>query len=142
MYDITLKKIEHYLYYYNLMDYKISLLKEEHEDCNYKQTYKIWIKNQSNSLENEAIRNISVEQRIYKLKKWQMLISQILNKYKLENKEKYKFICYKYFKKLNHYQIQSRMHLNKHEQEELKLEILNYILFVAIKKNMLKEVEV
>ena len=46
MYDITLKKIEHYLYYYNLMDYKISLLKEEHEDCNYKQTYKIWIKNQ------------------------------------------------------------------------------------------------
>ena len=71
-----------------------------------------------------------------------MLISQILSKYKLKNKEKYKFICYKYFKKLNHYQIQARMNLNKHEQEELKLEILNYILLVAIKKNMLKEVEV
>ena len=142
MYDISLNKIENYLYHYNLIDYRICLLEEELSDCNYKQTYNIWIKDQSNSLENEAIRNISVEQRIYKLKKWQMLISQILSKYKLKNKEKYKFICYKYFKKLNHYQIQARMNLNKHEQEELKLEILNYILLVAIKKNMLKEVEV
>ena len=142
MYDISLKKIENYLYHYNFIDYKISLLEEELSDYNYKQTYNIWIKDQSNSLENEAIRNIGLKQRIYKYRKWQTLISQILDKFKLEDNKKYKFICYKYFKKLNHYQIQARMNLNKNEQEDLKYEILNYIFTVAIKKNMLKEVEV
>lgn len=142
MYDISLNKIENYLYHYNLIDYRICLLEEELSDCNYKQTYNIWIKDQSNSLENEAIRNIDLKQRIHKFKKWQILINQILNKFKLEDNEKYKFICYKYFKKLNHYQIQARMNLNRSEQEKLRLEILNYILDVAIKKNMLKEVEV
>lgn len=141
MYDISLNKIENYLYHYNLIDYRICLLEEELSDCNYRQTYNIWIKDQSNSLENEAIRNIGLQQRIYKFKKWQILINQILNKFKLEDNEKYKFICYKYFKKLNHYQIQARMNLNRSEQEKLRLKILNYILDVAIKKNMLKEVE-
>ena len=34
------------------------------------------------------------------------------------------------------------MSLTEEEQDSLKFEILNYILAVAIKKNMLKEVEV
>jgi len=142
MCDISLKKIEHYLYQYNLLDYEIALLEEKITDCNYKQTYNIWIKKQNNSLENEAIRNINIEQKIYTIKKWKTLITKILEKFKFEDNKMYKFICYKYFKKLNYYQIFARMNLNKKEQEELKTEILNYILVVAIKKNMLKEVQV
>lgn len=70
------------------------------------------------------------------------MINAILEQYKLKDKMKYKFICLKYFKKLTPIKIQERMDLTLKEQEKLKIEILNYILSVAIKKNMLKEVEV
>ena len=82
------------------------------------------------------------EQRIYKVRKWQSLITAILEYYKTKDKLKYKFICLKYFKKLTPIKIQERMSLTEEEQDSLKFEILNYIFAVAIKKNMLKEVEV
>lgn len=142
LYNSGIKKIEYYLKRYNLLDLKICKLSEYTEDQDYKQTYNKWIKNKSSSLEEEAIRNIELEQRIYKVRKWQSLITAILEHYKAKDKVKYKFICLKYFKKLTTIKIQERMDLTEEEQESLKVEILNYILAVAIKKNMLKEVEV
>lgn len=140
LYNSGIKKIEYYLKRYNLLDLKISKLTDETDNQNYKQTYNVWLKNKSSSLEDEAIRNISLEQRIYKIRKWQNLITFILEYYKSKDKVKYKFICLKYFKKLTPIKIQERMNLSNNEQEELRIEILNYILAVAIKKNMLKEV--
>lgn len=140
LYNSGIKKIEYYLKRYNLLDLKISKLTDETDNQNYKQTYNVWLKNKSSSLEDEAIRNISLEQRIYKIRKWQNLITFILEYYKSKDKLKYKFICLKYFKKLTPIKIQERMNLSNNEQEELRIEILNYILAVAIKKNMLKEV--
>ena len=64
------------------------------------------------------------------------------NIYEKDGYRKYKFICLKYFKKLTPIKIQERMNLTEDEQEDLKIEILNSMLAVAIKKNMLKEVEV
>lgn len=142
LYNSGIKKIEYYLNRYNLLDLKISKLSEYTEDQDYKQTYNKWIKNTSSSLEEEAIRNVELEQRIYKIRKWQNLITAILEHYKAKDKEKYKFICLKYFKKLTPIKIQERMSLTEEEQDSLKFEILNYIFAVAIKKNMLKEVEV
>lgn len=142
LYNLGIKKIEYYLNRYNLLDLKISKLSEYTEDQDYKQTYNKWIKNTSSSLEEEAIRNVELEQRIYKIRKWQNLITAILEHYKAKDKEKYKFICLKYFKKLTPIKIQERMSLTEEEQDSLKFEILNYIFAVAIKKNMLKEVEV
>ena len=63
-----------------------------------------------------------------------------MNQYKSKDKEKYKFICLKYFKKLAPIKIKEIMNLDFNKQEELRLEILNYMLVVAIKKNMLREV--
>lgn len=142
LYNSGIKKIEYYLNRYNLLDLKISKLSEYTEDQDYKQTYNKWIKNTSSSLEEEAIRNVELEQRIYKVRKWQSLITAILEHYKAKDKVKYKFICLKYFRKLTPFKIQERMNLTNEEQEKLKFEILNYILAVAIKKNMLKEVQI
>lgn len=142
LYNSGIKKIEYYLKRYNLLDLKISKLSEYADDYDYKQTYTKWLKNKCSSLEEEAIRNIELEQRIYKVRKWQSLITAILEYYKTKDKLKYKFICLKYFKKLTPIKIQERMSLTEEEQDSLKFEILNYIFAVAIKKNMLKEVEV
>lgn len=142
LYNSGIKKIEYYLKRYNLLDLKISKLSEYTEDYDYKQTYNKWLKNKCSSLEEDAIRNIELEQRIYKVRKWQSLITAILEHYKTKDKIKYKYICLKYFKKLTPIKIQERMNLTEEEQENLKNEILNYILAVAIKKSMLKEVEV
>lgn len=142
LYNSGIKKIEYYLKRYNLLDLKISKLSEYADDYDHKQTYTKWLKNKCSSLEEEAIRNIELEQRIYKVRKWQSLITAILEYYKTKDKLKYKFICLKYFKKLTPIKIQERMSLTEEEQDSLKFEILNYIFAVAIKKNMLKEVEV
>ena len=142
LYNSGIKKIEYYLKRYNLLDLKIRKLSEYADEYDYKQTYNKWIKYKSSSLEDEAIRNVELEQRIYKVRKWQSLITAILEHYKSKDRVKYKFICLKYFKKLTPIKIQERMNLTEEEQDSLKDEILNYIYIVAIKKNMLKEVEV
>lgn len=143
LYNSGIKKIEYYLKRYNLLDLKISKLSEFADDYNYyRNGYNKWLKNKCSSLEEDAIRNIEVEQRIYKIRKWQSLITAILEYYKSKDKVKYKFICLKYFKKLTPIKIQERMNLTEQEQEDLTKVILNFILSVAIKKNMLKEVEV
>ena len=143
LYNSGIKKIEYYLKRYNLLDLKISKLSEYADDYDYyKQTYNKWLKKKCSSLEEDVIRNIEIEQRIYKIRKWQNLITAILEHYKAKDKEKYKFICLKYFKKLTPIKIQERMSLTEEEQDSLKFEILNHIFAVAIKKNMLKEVEV
>lgn len=87
----------------------------------------MWLKNKCSSLEEEAIRNIELEQRIYKVRKWQSLITFILEHYKSKDKVKYKFICFKYFKyfkKLTPIKIQERMNLTEKEQESLRVKIL------------------
>lgn len=143
LYNSGIKKIEYYLKRYNLLDLKISKLSEYADDYDYyRQTYNKWLKKKCSSLEEDVIRNIEIEQKIYKIRKWQNLITAILEHYKAKDKEKYKFICLKYFKKLTPIKIQERMSLTEEEQDSLKFEILNHIFAVAIKKNMLKEVEV
>lgn len=142
LYNSGIKKIEYYLQRYNLLDLKISKLSEFADDYNYRNGYNKWIKNKCSRLEEDAIRNIEIEQRIYKIRKWQNFITAFLEHYKSKDKRKYKFICLKYFKKLTPIKIQERMNLTEDEQEDLKVEILNFMLAVAIKKNMLKEVEV
>lgn len=142
MYRETIRKIEYYLYNYNLISFKIDLLKTNIDNFDYKQTYNVWIKNKSSSLEDEVIRNIENEQRILKFKKWKRLIDEVLENYKIKDKTKYRFICLKYFRKLKPIKIQDKLDLSYKEQINMKMEILSYILAVAIKKNMLKEVQV
>lgn len=61
LYRETIRKIEYYLYNYDLMDFNVDLLKTDVDNFDYKQTYAVWIKNKSSSLEDEAIRNIGNE---------------------------------------------------------------------------------
>ena len=141
LYNSGIKKIEYYLKRYKVLDLKIRKLSEYADEYDYKSTYNKWIKNKSSSLEEYAIRNIALEQRIYKVRKWQNLITATLEYYKTKDKLKYKFICLKYFKKLTPIQIQEKMNLTEEEQNNLRFQILNYIFGVAIKKNMLREVD-
>lgn len=136
----TYKKIEHYLYNFDYIDIKISNIEHNITDYDYNQSYYKWIKNKSSSLEDQVIRNIGIEQRIYKLKKWKNLISLILKWYQRTNIINYRFIILKYFQKASPLVIQEKLNLNLKEQKDIQAEILQYIFFVAIKKGMLKEV--
>lgn len=142
MYSSVIKKIEYYLYKYDLLDFIIEELKADTEDYGYKQTYDVWIKNKNNTLENEAIRNIVNERRILKIKKWKNLIYEVLDYYKNKDIVKYRFICLKYFRKLKPIRIEDRLKLPYKEQINIQMEIINHIFVVAVKKNMLKEVQI
>ena len=88
LYNSGIKKIEYYLKRYNLLDLKISRLSEFTDDCNYyRHSYTKWLRNKCSSLEEDAIRNIELEQRIYRLRKWQSFIDAVLNYYKAKDKK-------------------------------------------------------
>ena len=141
MNKFTRKKIENYLYNYNYINTKIKILVSAKKDYEYKQNYTRYIKNKSSSLEEQAIRNINIEKRILKLKKWQNLIKDILCEYRKTDKLKYYFIFFKYFKKKEPIIIEKKLNINTKKQKDIRNEILQYIFFVAIKRNILKEVD-
>lgn len=93
----TRKKIEKHLYGYNYIDKRIYFLELDITDSEYNQNYTRWIKNKSSSLEDLVIKNINLEKRIFKLKKWKNLIAKILQKYKKTDELKYNFINSKFF---------------------------------------------
>ena len=141
MYNQAFRKIEHYLYDYHYIDIKISTLKSNIKDAEYDQNYGKYIKNKSSSLEDLAIRNIELEQRIYKIKKWQNLLTKIIEEYRETNNLKYLVIVSKYFNRDNSIVIENKLNLSYKEQKELQNEILQYIYFAAIKNKILvKEV--
>ena len=72
------RKIEYYLYNYDFIDAKVNILKDQVLDSEYNQNYARWIKNKSSSLEDLVIKNMDIERRILKLKKWKGLIDNII----------------------------------------------------------------
>lgn len=88
----TRKKIEFYLYNYNYIDTMIKNIITKKINEEYNQSYTRFIKNKSSSLEDLVIRNINLEQRISKIKKWQNLIKNIIEEYQRTNNLKYSFI--------------------------------------------------
>ena len=88
-------------------------------------SYNNWIKSKSNlgqTLEN-SITNIENNPIILKLQKWKNVISNIL----------------KYFDKKNHEEIQNKLKLNKKEQKDMQVEILQHIFLYSIKKKLLNK---
>ena len=132
------KKIEYYLYNYDYIDIKIANIKSEMSGSEYNQNYNKYIKNKSSSLEDQVIRNIGIEQRIYKIKKWKNLITFVLKKYKVTNILYYNFINLKYFYKVSPFTIQEKLNLTLKQQKDIQAEILQYIFFIAVKKEMLR----
>lgn len=137
MLNLTRKKIEKYLYNYNYIDARINTLISNKSDEEYNQNYSKYIKNKSSSLEDQVIRNIDLEQRIFKIRKWQNLIKNILEEYQKTNNLKYSFIILKYFDRENPILIENKLNLDFKQQKELQAEILQYIFCVALKYNML-----
>lgn len=136
----TCRKIEYYLYNYDYIDIKIENILVDLSDTEYNQNYYKYIKNKSSSLEDQVIRNIGIEQRIYKLKKWKSLITIVLQRYKNTNILNYYFIDLKYFRKCNPTSIQEELNLDLKEQKDIQAEILQYIFLIAVEKGMLKGV--
>ena len=137
---ITFKKIEYYLYNYDYIDIRIDNIRMDINSLDYNQNYTKYIKNKSSSLEDQVIRNIDIEKRIYKLKRWKNLITFVLKKYRKTDILKYNFIDLKYFRKVSPNIIQKELGLNFRERMNICNEILQYISFLAIKKGMLREV--
>lgn len=138
----TYKKIEYYLYNYDFIDAKINILKTNISDSEYNQNYTRWIKNKSSSLEDLVIRNMDIERRIIKLGKWKSLIDNILKEYGQNNQLFYNFIHLKYFLKFDSSTIEKKLNLSLKEQKDIQAKILQYIFLLAIKNNMLKEVNI
>lgn len=139
MMSLTRKKIENYLYNYNYIDARINTLISNKSDEEYNQNYTKYIKNKSSSLEDQVIRNIDLEQRIFKIRKWQNLIKNILEEYQKTDNLKYSFIILKYFDRENPILIENKLNLDFKQQKELQIEILQYIFCVALKYNMLSK---
>ena len=114
----TFRKIEYYLYNYDYIDVKIENIRFDMDSSEYNQNYHKYIKNKSSSLEDQVIRNIGIEQRIYKLSKWKKLIAFVLKKYKETNILKYDFIDLKYFHRVHPITIQKELGLSIKEQME------------------------
>ena len=131
------RKIEYYLYNYDYFDIRIENIVEGLSNAEYNQNYYKYIKNKSSSLEDQVIRNINIEQKIYKLKKWKSLITFVLDRYKEINILYYKFINLKYFRKCNSTSIQKELNLSLKEQKHIQTEILQYISFIAVEKCIL-----
>ncbi|MCI9039048.1 MAG: hypothetical protein HFJ29_04145 [Clostridia bacterium] len=132
------KKIEYYLYNYDYIDIKIQNAKMEILNSEYNQNYYKWLKNQSSSLENQVIKNIEIEQKIYRMKKWKKLIEAILKRYQNTNILYYNFINLKYFQRATLYTIQQKLRLNEEEQKDIQTKIVQYIFFAAVRNKMLR----
>ena len=134
----TTKKIEYYLYNYDYIETKIDEMKSNISSSEYNQNYYKWIKNKSSSLEDQVIRNINMKRKINKLWKWKQLIDVVLERYKRTNILCYNYIYLKYFCKHNSLVIKEKLDLGVKEQKDIRVEILQYIFFVAVKKSMLR----
>ena len=134
----TYRKIEHYLYNYNFIEIQIDNLKAELKDSEFNQNYTRYIKNKSSSLEDLIINNDNINQRINKILKWQELISEVLDYYRQNDKLKHKYIVLKYFNRVKQYKILKCLELSFEEEQDIQSEILEYIFFIAVQKNMLK----
>lgn len=145
MYNEAYPKIEYYLYNYNQISNRIKKINQENENLDYNHfNYGMWIKtkiNRGNSLENQVVNKINNECIVIKLKAWENLITQILKYFKEFYPLKYKFICFKYFKKLSDTEIEQKLKIDKYKQKDIRAEILHYIFLLCIKKNILREVK-
>lgn len=137
MFNSAFRKIERYLYDFNYIETKINTIQSHKSEEEYDQSYTKYIKNKSSSLEDQVIKNIGLEQRILKIRKWQSLIKTILTEYKETDNLKYSFIVLKYFNKKNPIVIENKLNISIKEQKDIQAEILQYIFLLAIQKNML-----
>lgn len=137
--NYTYKTIEFFLYNYNYIDLMIKNIIANKKDCEYNQSYTRYIKNKSSSLEDQVIRNIDLERRIFRLNKWKKLIKNILEGYKKSDDLKYSFIFMKYFQKDNNVEIENKLNITEQQRRNMKYEIINHIRSCAIKNNMLVE---
>ncbi len=138
MYNSAFKKIEYYLYNYDLIDWNLGILENDIQNFDYNQNYNKWIKSQSSSLEEQAINNINIERKMLKILRWKRLITEILEDYKIKDNSKYKFMYLKYFRRLKPLKIQDKLNISVKIQKDIQEEILQYILLSAIKKDMLR----
>lgn len=136
----TNKKIEQYLNDYTKLDEKIDILKSIIQDEEYNQNYARYIKHRSSSLEDLVIRNMELEQKILKIRKWKSLITIVFNNYKTRNELFYKFLNLKYIEKVDPSYIQVKLNLSLQQQKDIERKILRNILLLAIKNKMLREV--
>lgn len=136
----TNKKIEQYLNDYTKLDEKINILKSIIQDEEYNQNYARYIKHRSSSLEDLVIRNMELEQKILKIRKWKSLITIVFNNYKSRNELFYKFLNLKYIEKVDPSYIQEKLNLSSQQQKDIERKILRYIILLAIKNKMLREV--
>lgn len=136
----TYNKIQKYLYNYKNIDKTIENIKFDMLDYNHL-GYNNWLKaisNNGKTLEDKII-DIDNNRVILKLRKWKKLISNILENYKKTDNIKYQYICLKYFDDKSIEEIQSKLKLNKKEQKDMQVEILQHIFLLAIRNNLLKE---
>ena len=132
--------IEDNLYFYQYIDKEIIEIREnkhltKNKDIN------SWIKSKghiSSIVENEAINNISIDEKILYLEKWKILINEFMEYYKINENSKYKYIRLKYFKRYNPNAIEFEMSIGSSVQWKIKNDIIFDITIEALKRNLIK----
>ena len=136
----TYNRIQKYLYNYNNIDKIINNIKLDTTDYTH-YSYNNWIKSKYNlgiTLEDDII-DIQNNRIILRLQKWKSVISDTLEYYKKFDNIKYQYICLKYFDKKSYEKIQNKLKLNKRQQKDMQVDILQHIFLYSVRKKLLRK---
>lgn len=131
--------VEEHLYGYCLVDMEIRDIKEKYSVSD--KDINSWIKSKgkiNRGVENMALKNIEMEEKIKNKIQWKLLIDKILKYYEKNEQEKYWYIKYRYFQKCSTTKIEMKMAICRATQARLKSEIVYYIALYAVKEDLIK----
>lgn len=132
--------VEHYLYSYLSLDQEIAEMREEKNTAN-KRDDNSWIRAKgrvNKAVENQAIHNIKIDEKINKYLRWKAIIEDALKEFKENEPEKEYYIRLRYFKKYNTFQIESEMCLCRSAQIKIRLDIVYYLALFSVKEGLVK----
>ncbi|MEG2235132.1 MAG: hypothetical protein RR144_01640 [Clostridia bacterium] len=132
--------VEHYLKLFPYIEQEIRELQEDiempiHRDVN----SFIQSKNKvSRMVENQAINNVQISEKISKCRKWQEIIEEVIERYRKNQVDRYLYMKLKYFKKYSINAIETELTFGKTMQDRLRQDVVDYLALFAVKENLIK----
>lgn len=133
--------VEHYLKLYPYMEQEIRELQEDIEKPSNSKDVNSFIqsKNKVNRMvENQAINNVQISEKISKCRKWQEIIEEVIEKYKVSQVDRYLYMKLKYFKKYSINAIETELTYGKTMQDRLRQDVVDYLALFAVKEKLIK----
>ena len=140
--DKIFKIVEKHLKLYPYIDEEIEKLKKDIEfNTTARSDVNSYLKSKgktSKTVENQAVHNASIKEKIAKYEKWKSVIEEIITIYKEKDEESYKYIKFKFFRQYSKAKIEMELFLSRTTQDRLRNEIVSYIAIFAAAEGLIK----